>query len=240
MSEFRINEEQYRKFRRKFLAVYFPIFAGALLWIVVMETYTKQSSGFPAWAAAILIFMAYIGFTLFRLLRRQRQILMSYSVTISSDGITREQANTPTISISFMEIKEIIKTKKGGFLIKGLHRTDLIAIPRWLNENGQLEQELQKLAPITTDKRDPLMIRYRSLLVLLAVGMYICLYTFQNKVVIAASALVLVGLLGWSFYEIQISKNVTTYRKRSSWLYLLIIASIIYMTYIKLTLWTTS
>jgi hypothetical protein len=236
MSEFRINEEQYRKFRRKFLAVYIPIFAVALALLVVTQTFTKRSSGFPTWAIVIPGFVAYIGFTIFRLLRRQQQIMMSYSVIISSDEITREQVNTPTISISFREIKEIIKTRKGAFLIKGLHRTDLIAIPRWLNESGELEEELQKLAPITTDKKDPLMIRYRSLLVLLAVGMYVCLYTFQDKIVIAVSALLLVGLLGWSFYEIQVSKNVPTYTKRSSWLYLLIIASIIYMTYIKLTL----
>ncbi len=236
MSQFKISEEQYRKFRRRFFAVYIPTIAVGVIAIIVANSYSSKGFDFQVWAITIPIFLIYFSFIFYRILRRQRRILLSYTVTITDSGITREQDKTPTISISFMEIKEIIKTRKGVFVVKGLYRTDLIAIPKWLNETGELERELQALAPITTDKKDPLMIRYRSLLMLLAVGLYVCLYSVQNKVVIGASALVLSGLLGWSFYEIQTSKNVTTYAKRGSWVYLLIIASILYMTYIKLTL----
>jgi len=236
MSEFRISEEQFRKFRRKFLAIYVPVAVLVVGVFVVTDTYKSHDAGFPVWALVVPIMLAYFGFTVYRTLRRQQRLWMSYTITIEGGGITRVQANTPTISISFMEIKEIIKTRKGGFLIKGLHRTDLIAIPKWLNETGQLEQELQTLASITTDRKDPLMIRYRSLLVLLAIGLYVCLYSVQNKILVATSALLLTGVLGWTLYEIQISKNVTTYTKRSSWVYLLIIAGILYLTYIKLSL----
>lgn len=236
MQQFKITEAQFRKFRRKFLTIYIPAVAVVVIVIAVADAYRNDSGGFPVWAITVPLLLAYFGFITYRTLRRQQRLMKSYTITIDGSTIIREQDNTPTISISFMEIKEIIKTRKGGFIIKGLHRTDLIAIPRSLNETGELERELQTLAPITTGKKDPLMLRYRSLLLLVAIGMYVIMYTVQNKIMIAVSALVLTGVLGWSFYEIQISKNVTTNSKRSSWFYLLVIASILYMTYIKLTL----
>src|ERR1700761_3509187 len=195
MSQFKINEEQFRKFRRRFLVIYIPFVVVAVSLIVVSDVYRTGDIGFPVWAVILPVFLAYFGFTVYRTLRRQQRLMTSYTITIEDGDITRVQDNTPTISISFMEIKEIIKTRKGGFLIKGLQRTDLIAIPKWLNETGELERELQTLAPITTGKKDPLMIRYQSLLVLLAVGMYVCLYTVQNKIATVASALVLIGVL---------------------------------------------
>jgi hypothetical protein len=236
MSQFKISEQQYRKFRKRLLSIYIPFFCVIIAVIVVTNSYGKGGGEFPTWVIVIPVLLAYLGFILYRTLRRQQRIMSSYTITISESGITREQDSTPTISISFMEIKEIIKTKKGAFLVKGLGRTDLIGIPRSLNETGELERELQVLAPITTDKKDPLKMKYRWGLMLLAIALYICLYSVRNKVVIVGSGLLLSGLLGWSFYEIQRSKNVTTYTKRSSWIYLLIIASIVYMVYIKLTL----
>ncbi len=218
------------------LTIFVPGIAIMITVIAVVDSNSTRSGDFPIWLIIVPVFLLYFSFVIYRTLRRQRRILMSYTLTVTDSGITREQDSTPTISISFMEVKEIIKTRKGAFLVKGLDRKDLIFIPRDLNENGELEQKLQSLAPITTDKKDPFMIKYRLTLRLVALGMFLCLYTVHNKPVIAACALLLSGLLGWSIYETQTSKNVTSYAKRSSWFNLLIIAAILYLTYIKLTL----
>jgi hypothetical protein len=236
MSEYRISEEQYRKFRRRYLTLYVPGIAVMIAVVALIDFYATRGGGFPVWIIIVPLFLVYFSFVIYRSLRRARRMLMSYTLVVTDTDITREQDSTPTISINFMEIKEIIRTRKGAFLVKGLHRTDLIAIPRELNETGVLEQELQTLAPITTDKKDPFMIKHRLILRMVALGMFLCLYTVHNKPIIAASALLLSGLLGWSVYETQISKNVTSYAKRSSWLNLLIIAAILYLTYIKITL----
>ena len=236
MQVFRISEQQYRKFRRRLLAIYIPLFAIAITVIAVTEFITAASGGFPIGLIIVPFMLIYFSFVIYRTLRRQRRIMMSYTLTITDSGITREQDNTPTISISFMEVREIIKTRKGAFLIKGVDRKDLIYILRDLNEDGKLEQKLQSFAPITTDKKDPFMLKYRLTIRLVAIGMFLCLYNIHNKPVNVACALLLSGLLAWSIYETQTSKNVTTYAKRASWLNLLIIAAILYLTYIKVTL----
>ena len=238
MQEFRISEAQFKKYQRRLLTYYIPFLVLVIAGVTVYNSYSTSTKGgdFAVWPILLPIFVLYFGFMVYRTIRRQRRLLMSYRIIIDDREITREQDKTPTISISFMEIKEIIKTRKGAFLVKGLNRTDVIGIPKWLNETGELEQHLQNLGPITTDKKDPLMLRYRSALMLVGLGLYICVFSVHNKVIVAVSAILLAGLLGRSFYEIQTSKNVTTYTKRSSWFYLLIIASLLYITYIKLTL----
>lgn len=236
MKEFRITEPQYRKFQRRFLAIYIPTIALGIVVILIADIRSTPAGEFPIWTVLVPAFILYFSFIIYRTVRRQRRIMMTYLVSISDSDITRQQDKTPTISISFMEIKEIIKTKSGGFLVKGLDRTDVITIPKWLDETGELERALLTLAPITTDRRDPFLLRYRLGLRLLGIGLFICLLTVQNKIVIGFSALLLAGLIGWNFYEVQTSKNVTSGMKRSSWLLLLIIACILYLTYVKLTL----
>jgi len=68
--------------------------------------------------------------------------------SFSKSDIIREQLNTAPLTIHFMEIKEILKSKKGGFMIKGRTRTDVICIPYLIDNAAALEVELGKFAPI--------------------------------------------------------------------------------------------
>jgi hypothetical protein len=77
--------------------------------------------------------------------RKQKKFLLSYSVTVSDEGVTREQLNTPPLSISFMEIKEIIKTPKGGFMVKGIDRTDVIHILYFIDNPDTLEERTKRI-----------------------------------------------------------------------------------------------
>jgi hypothetical protein len=178
---------------------------------------------------------ALLGFSFYRSFRKQKKFLLSYSVTISEEGITREQMDTPPLSISFMEIREIIKTEKGGFMIKGIDRTDVIHIPYLIDNADVLEQRLQALAPITLNTKDPFYKKYGSLLFLLAIGMMVCVYVVPNKIIVGVCGTLLTGLFVWAFYEVRTSKNIPTNTKRMSWVFLIVIFSILYMTYEKLT-----
>jgi len=174
------------------------------------------------------------GFNLFRTLKKQNRFLQSYTLTLSEEGITREQLNTPPLFISFMEIKEIVKTKKGGFIIKGLTRADVIYVSSFIENPQVLEERLQAMAPITTKSVDPVYRKYLPLLFFPTIGLYICVLTLTNKILVGISGALVVVLSIWGLFELQRNKNVPTNAKRRSWLLLILLASIIYMTVEKL------
>jgi hypothetical protein len=235
MQQFRLSEKGYKQLRKKSLRVTIPLF---IVILAAASLITNGTSGNEDVGTSFFVipFVAIIlGFSLYRGLGKQKELWMSYSVTISNDGITREQVNTRPLSISFMEIKEIIKSEKGNFTIKGAGRTDVILIPYWIDDHATLEQRLQTLAPITANTKDPWHLKYRLFLSLLLVAMMVAVYTSTNKILVGICGVLLTGFLAWSFYEIHTNKNLPDKTKRISWFFLIVVASIIYVTYTKLT-----
>lgn len=68
----------------------------------------------PSIWSGISLGLIFITISVIRGWRRQQALIRSYTLTIGENRITREQKNTPTISLSFMEIKEISRTPKGS------------------------------------------------------------------------------------------------------------------------------
>ena len=235
MQQFKISEAGYKIFRKRWITIILPASIAGVLIFYIFNILLAHGGDITTWLIAIPLVGIYIAFNIHRTLKRQKKVLLSYSVTISEDGITREQINLPPLSISFMEIKEIIKTKKGGFIIKGLHRTDVIHIPYLIDDPATLEEHLQALAPVGFNRKDALYRKLMSLLVFLAVGLLICLYDVTNKIIVGISGVLLTGLLSWLFYEIYTNKNAPTNLKRSMWFIIVIIAFVIYLTYARLT-----
>ncbi len=176
-----------------------------------------------------------VGFGLYRGVNRQKTLFDSYTLTITNNLITREQFNTPTISIYFNDIKEIAKHKDGSFTIKGKDATDLIGVPPQIDNYSQLETTLQNIQPITAKDSVSFLQKYQSLTGLLTVGLMLCVYTVNNKIVVALTGTTLVALMIWSFIKIRSSKNIDSKTKRSVWWVLLVLASVIAVMISKLT-----
>ena len=70
---------------------------------------------------------------------------------------------------------------------------------------------------------------------LVTVGLMLCVYTVTNKIIVALSGVLLVGLMLWSFLEVHRSKNIDTKTKRSMWWVILVLASVIAVMIMKLT-----
>jgi hypothetical protein len=235
MQQFKVSDEGYKKFKKKWLTVALPVMVivlAVIILVIILSPTDKEVNTLPFTIPFMVIIF---GFSLFRSLRKQKKFLLSYSVTISGDGITREQLNTPALSISSIEIREIIKTEKGYFTIKGVNRTDVIHIPYCIDNYTVLEERLRELAPITVNTKDPFFKKYRAFLAIPAFGAILAVYLVTNKIIVCICAILVTALLIWAFYEIRISKNAPENTKRSSWIYFLIIASIVYVTYSKLT-----
>jgi hypothetical protein len=161
--------------------------------------------------------------------------LLSYSVTISDDDITREQFDTPPLTINFMEIKEIIKAKKGNLIIKGRTRTDVIYVSHLIDNLTELEEDLKKFAPITTNPKESLQRKFKIALSVLMLASFISLCIAENKVIVGISGVVAGGVFIYRFVVLVTNKSVPINMKRRSWVNLLLVAFIIYMMYTKLT-----
>ena len=175
-----------------------------------------------------------VGFGLYRGINRQKGLFESYQLTLTNNLITREQLNTPTISIYFNDIREIVKNKNGSFIVKGKVPTDLIMIPAQIDNYSDLEKTLNEIKQVATQLDKSFLQKYSIALTMLTLGLMFCVYTLANKILVAACGAILVGILSWSFYEIRKSKNIDVKTKRGMWWVLIILASIIGVVIMKL------
>ena len=237
MQQFKIDESSYKKARKRLL-----IWSPLLIVFAVGVAILTADHGTIEFAASSLSFtllylVVILGFSFFTVFRRQKKMFLTYSVTISNERITREHGGTPPLTISFMEIKEIVKTKKGAFIIRGLQRKDVIFIPFGIENKDELEARLAELAPISSKSQDPVYKHYRSFLGLGAFLMWIAVSIVINKTLVVITGVLSIGLYIWAYYEIQTNNNLSENRKKRSYIYFLFILLVLSTMYTKLANW---
>jgi hypothetical protein len=210
MSEFRISEAQYRKFRRMFLLISIPISVLIVAGMVFLEPIRTTGISIPVLyfnLAYLLFLVALFAFLIYWILRRLHLTMMSYTLTISESGVTFDQWYAKPLSISLTDIKEIIKKRSGGFLVRG--KTEIIGVPRWVDDKSKVEEQLRALAPITTNPKFVRRSGLQALGLIVALVLFICLEVSTNKIAQAISNLSIVGFLGWLLYRSRTIKDPT-------------------------------
>lgn len=237
MPIFKIRENGFKEIRNKMLFYSIPllIIAGAA-GISISIVNSKQSENtINTLPIVILLIILASGIGLYRSIKTQKALFESYTLTITNTLITREQLHTPTISLYFNDIKEIAKNKNGSFTVKGKEPQDLIAIPRQIDDYPQLEKALQQIRPIVAKSKVPILEKSPIITGLATIGLMFCVYTVNNKIIVAITGSALVALLVWSFIKIRSSKNIDSKIKQSVWWILLVIFSVIAFTFMKVT-----
>lgn len=237
MQVFKIRQDGFKEIRNKMLSRSIPmlLIAGAVGITISTINSKQKENDVNVLPIIIPVIAAALGFGIYRGVNRQKALFESYKLTITNNLITREQLNTPTISIYFNDIKEITKHKNGGVTIKGKETVDLIGIPEQIDDYLLLETALQQMHPIVVKDKVSFMEKYQSLTGLVTVGLMLCVYTVNNKIIVVLTGSTLVVLMVWSFIKIRSSKNVDSKTKRSVWCILLILASVIAVMIFKLT-----
>ena len=237
MQQFKISQDGFKEIKKQMLIRAIPLMLIALTVGIVIGTVnskekTKEINVLPF----VIPFCAVvIGLGLYRGVNRQKGLFDSYTLTFTNNLITREQLNTQTISIYFNDIKEIVKNRNGSFTIKGKDVTDMIVVPSQIENYGKLQEILVQLKPFATKSNDHFLQKYSSILGILTLGLMLCVYTVTNRIVVVLSGTLLIGLMLWSFFEVQRSKNIDNKTKRSMWWVLIVLASIIAIMIMKLT-----
>jgi hypothetical protein len=182
----------------------------------------------------LVFFPCLIGFSLWWGIKKQKKLMESYELTISDKLICREQLNTPDISILVTEVVEIVKHPKGGFTIKGSRNNGTIIIPVHIEHYDELEAVLQQIHPIATKSNLVYLQKLRPLIGILGGGLMICVYTVNNKAVVGIAGSLATALMVWRLVRTQKDKNIDRNTKNRAWITLLVIASIVVSTILKL------
>jgi len=236
MPQFRIRENEFEEIKKKilvksFIAMITAITAGLVISYVNTDHNKDDINVFPF---IIPLMVAFMGYRMYTGTKRLKHSFDSYQLTIRDSLITREQVNLNPLSISAIELKEIIKKKDGGFTIKGLTSTDIIYVPAQMDKVEELEFLLSSLHPVTVNKKESILQKYSFVLVFITIGLMLGVYTAANKIIVAISGTLFIGLFSWCIYEIQRSKNVDARIKRTSWVMIIVVLSVILAMITKL------
>jgi len=232
MQTFRINTKGLSKrlLKRSIFSLLLPVVIYFLIFYFEGGTYD-----YPLIAIApIILILVLFSFSLWRAIKKQKALLESYELTISDTLICREQLNTPDISILVSEVVEIAKHPKGAFTIKGSRKNGTIIIPVEIENYEQLENTLQQIHPIIL-KKNIWKNMLRFLLPLAGLGLFLCVYLLTDKIIVGVAGTLLTAMMIWSLVLIQKNKNVDRKTKNRMWIVLLVLASIIGVTIMKLS-----
>lgn len=235
MQIFKIRQNGFKEIQKQSLQRSIPLMIIAITAGISMSIFNAKPDMEKLNVLPIIIPIIVIagGFGLYRGLNRQKSIFESYTLTITDNLITREQFNTPIISLYLNEITEIVKNKNSSFSVKGKNANDII-IPPQIESYEQLEQMLNKIRPLTSVAVVPFMERYPLVTVLATILLMVCVFTVTNKIIVALSGSILIAIFIWSYIKIRASKNIDTKTKKGLRMIWVVMASVILVMIMKL------
>ena len=237
MKEFKIKPGAFDEIKKLLLIRTIPFILLVLIGgIIITSVKVKgKEAEIDSLAFAIPFALLAIGVGLYRGMKRQKGLYESYTLVITNNFIGREQLNTPTISMYFNDVREIIRRSNGDFIIKGKEATDIITVPRQIEDYDQVEILLAQIKPIVNKSKDSFFGKYRIVLPFLTITLMTAVYAVTNKIVVAVAGLALIVIMLWSFMEVRKSKNIDAKTKRGMWWILLVLASVAAVVIMKLT-----
>ncbi len=237
MQTYSIRPDGFKAIKKQILLRTVPfLILAATLGIAISDNNTSGNQDSPNVLPIVIPFIILlIGFSLYTGLKRQKLIFNSYKLTVSQNQIVREQLNTQKISIYHLDIREITKQKNGGLIIKGKDPLDNIYVPAQIDNYMHLEKVLNDIHPVTNKLNSSFLEKFQALIGLLTLVLFWIVYTADNKIVIGFSGPALIAILIWSFVKIQKNKNIDKRAKSMSWIFLIVLFSIIVLTLTKLT-----
>lgn len=147
-NEFKIKKSGFSEIKKRVLLIVIPlVFLPGIIAIIIRLVIVGRSSIETALTTASL-YIGFVSFVLFFLTKRQKKQFESIKLVVTENEIIRTQKYTKKKSIFFKEINSVIKTSKGGMIIKGKSASEIIVIPTQIDDFKKLEQILSQILPI--------------------------------------------------------------------------------------------
>jgi hypothetical protein len=163
-----------------------------------------------------------IVFVLFWNYRKQLKNVQSFELMITADSILSISGYDST-EIRHCDIQKVLRTPAGGYLIHG--QRNAILVPPYLERRDELEADLQSIhAPSEAVPKK--MSDATKMLFITAIAAVISLLVFANKIVVGLSGIVLIGIMLYGLYSVQVNPILPKDTRRKMLLLLLPVFSI--------------
>lgn len=166
-------------------------------------------------------------------INRQKQLFESYVLTFDEDGICRTQAGLPEIRIAWDQVRVVVKDKEGGFVIQGQQKSDVIYASSYLEGYKVFEATLRGYTEIKNATGNSNQQRRNFAISFIMLVLMATVYIATNRYLVLVCGVLLTVVLTWSFYIIQSNKNIDKKTKRASWWVLIVLLTILSITYFK-------
>ncbi|NMH28887.1 hypothetical protein [Flavobacterium silvaticum] len=236
MEQFFFNPDKFQIARKQKLSKSIPIFilfAGLFLTIAAFNA--KALDNPIPFAAGICLAAVLIYFSVMRNLKMQKKMIDSFVLTIDDQSIRREQFNMPGVSIPRKDISKITTYANGSLSITGKSGLKIFIIPSLITDHERLEKVLNDIHPITPPNPKNGFDKLIPLLPVFAIILFFIQALSPNKFIVITTGIMLLGILGYGFYAIRTSKNISYRIKRKIWWLLPLVFAIIYNIAAKLT-----
>lgn len=236
MEQFKIRQDGFKEIRKVLLIKLLPNLLIVILGVLAFKYFTTnwQQTDIKSLLFTVLLWLGILAFGIYWSIKRQKRIFDSYVLTIDDASITREQYNTPKITILKDDIREIIKNSIGGFIIKGDSNANMIMVVSQIENYDKLEELLAQIRPISIKTSESFYYKFRFLISILVLGLMAAVYTLQNKIIVGVSGIALLIFFTYSIFVIQRDKNIDNNTKRGFWVIIILVLSIIVTMYFKL------
>lgn len=236
MEQFKIRKDGFNEIRKSMLLKASPILLLTTIAGFAINNLNSQGeqNDINILPFTSLMVLGIFAFGLYRGVNKQKEILDSYELMLDSDGITRKQHNTPTITIANSDLSEIIKNPNGSFTIKGNSPINVMIVPAQIDNYDILEKLLAERSAISIKTSEPFLQKFSGLVTILIIGMMAAVYISKDKIIVGITGTLLLAGFGYSFIEVRRSKNLDNKTKKGIWWLLLVMASIVGIMYSKL------
>lgn len=236
MAVYRNDPAGFQEIQRRSLRFTIPILVVVVVYIVVLSNKNPGMSLQGDLVAFSLLLPAwwvghYIG------LKKQREIFLSYELTITPEYIERVQKKTPTIRINRADVQRIVIRRGGGMFIQSGATSDQILISKHIENADALAKELAEIVtPVSSfnqaDESQRLIPPVLGIAGAVALG---TTFLADAKWVVVPSAVVAIVVLAYSLVAIVRNRNVDSRTKLLAYGSVVLIAALLFVIYNKLT-----
>jgi hypothetical protein len=234
MQQFTVRPNSFKEVQNKIIKIVAFIFGGILFFVAVLPTLMSNDSSYDRTLPYMIILFGGVSvFSIWNSLKRQKALFESFKLIIDDEKITRERLNTPVIVIYRRDVQQITKTSSGTFCIEGHNKLNAIAIPSQIDNYELLERTLNEIKPVTVHIKKTFLEQMSIPILLIVVLLFFGHFYMTNTIVSIACGILLVLVLGFSFFVSVTNKNIDSRTKRFSYLSLFIVALVIFNLYNK-------
>lgn len=220
MIAYRVSPERARVATGEALPQRMFLILVALIVGLYIGFHNSRPSSMTALLIAIPIALGALGIGLYVGTKRLRTTWMSYELELGENVVVRRQAGLPDVEIHRSGVSAIKENPRNGIMIEADDPQACIFIPRALNHYEELRERLlewkvfEDLPSRTRQSYMPLVAGLGVVLLVVAV------YASDHALIVFPAGTLLVLAMVWSLIAIQRNPTIDKQTKRTSWLIL--------------------